>query len=576
MTLASDRAIGNVEVTSGTLRVTGLAGAQALRATGGTLDLNNSGYTFTSAQLAGGAITSGTVTTSGLFDLQSGSASAVLAGSGTVSKTTAGTVTLSGSNAYSGGTQINAGVLALGNGSALGSTSGALAVNGGTLDLRGFGLAVGALSGSAGGLITSGSAGAVTFTASSASNSTFGGVIENGLGTVGLTKSGAGILTLSGSNTYSGATTISAGVLSLGNANALAGGGNVTFGGGTLQFSSSNQVDYSGRIKSSGSAAAIDTNGQSVSFASVIDNTNTGGLTKLGSGTLTLSAANTYAGTTRIGAGLLAISNASALQNSTLDMNGSDSGTVSFGQNSTLGGLTGSRNLDAGGQTLSIGNNNASTTFSGVLSNGGLTKLGSGTLTLAGSNTYSGDTNVNFGTLTVNGSLGASLVSVASAATLMGSGTIGGPVSILDGGIIAPGNSPGTLTVNDVFTLAGASILNFEFNAQDNTVGGGINDWITGVTNLTLDGVLNISGSGDWTTVANDTSWRLFNYTGTLTNNILTIGNQPTLGTGQSFKISTDTLGQVNLVIVPEPTGLLLAAAGMAGAAWLVRRRRAA
>jgi len=110
-TLVSTRAIGNVEVTSGTLRITGLAGAQEARAVGGTLDLNNSGYTFGSVLLADGAITSGTLTSAGLFDLQSGTASAVLAGAGGLTKSTAGTVTLSGANTYAGDTNVNAGGL---------------------------------------------------------------------------------------------------------------------------------------------------------------------------------------------------------------------------------------------------------------------------------------------------------------------------------------------------------------------------------------------------------------------------------------------------------------------------------
>jgi fibronectin-binding autotransporter adhesin len=175
----------------------------------------------------------------------------------------------------------------------------------------------------------------------------------------------------------------------------------------------------------------------------------------------------------------------------------------------------------------------------------------------------------------VNGSLANTAVSVASAAVLGGSGTIGGPVSILGGGIVAPGTSPGTLTVNNSFTLADTSILDFELNPTDFTVGGGINDLITGVTNLTLDGVLNISGAGDWTTIADNTSWRLFDYSGSLTNNALSIGTAPTLAAGQSFQIDTATTGQVNLVIVPEPSTALVAVVGAAVAALRWRRRLA-
>jgi autotransporter-associated beta strand protein len=117
----------------------------------------------------------------------------------------------SATSSYSGGTTIIAGTLAQGAANALGT--GPLAVNGGTLDLKGFGLTVGTLSGSAGGVIRSGTAGAVTFTAGSASNSSFAGLIENGNGTVAFTKAGSGSLTLTAANTYTGLTTVSDGSL---------------------------------------------------------------------------------------------------------------------------------------------------------------------------------------------------------------------------------------------------------------------------------------------------------------------------------------------------------------------------
>ena len=125
----------------------------------------------------------------------------------------------------------------------------------------------------------------------------------------------------------------------------------------------------------------------------------TGKLTKTGSGTLTLSAANTYSGTTRSNAGTLILANANALQNSTLNMDAGDSGTVTFNQNSTLGGLTGSRALNMGGYTLSVGNNGSSNNYSGDLSNGALIKTGGGTLTLSGTNSYTGNTTLSGGTL---------------------------------------------------------------------------------------------------------------------------------------------------------------------------------
>jgi fibronectin-binding autotransporter adhesin len=175
----------------------------------------------------------------------------------------------------------------------------------------------------------------------------------------------------------------------------------------------------------------------------------------------------------------------------------------------------------------------------------------------------------------VNGDQSAAIgaFTVTAGAMLAGSGTIGGAVTILDGGIVAPGTSPGTLTVTDAFTLADTSILSFELDAQNTTIGGGINDLITGVTNLTLDGILNITGAGDWTTIADNTAWRLFTYSGTLLDNGLVLGSTPTLAAGQSFQIDTTTVGEVNLVVVPEPSGLVLVAFGVGIVAWSRRRR---
>ena len=134
------------------------------------------------------------------------------------------------------------------------------------------------------------------------------------------------------------------------------------------------------------------------------------GLAKLGSGTLTLSAANTYNGVTTVSAGTLDLSNQNALQNSTLATSGT--GGVAFdssvaGHAFTLGGLSGSGNMTLqdnaatpNAVALTVGGNNASTTYSGVLSGAGsLIKSGNGVMTVANSNTYSGATTILGGTL---------------------------------------------------------------------------------------------------------------------------------------------------------------------------------
>jgi len=154
-------------------------------------------------------------------------------------------------------------------------------------------------------------------------------------------------------------------------------------------------------------------------------------LTKSGPNTLTLGSANAgFTGTINVNAGTLTLNSASSLTNATLDMNAADSGAVSFGTaSSSLGALTGSRNLALPGGTTFIGNNGASTTYSGALTGGALTKIGSGTLTLSGANTYSGVTAVNgSGTLKIDAGAGGSLYGTSpySALTLGGTGVGGG------------------------------------------------------------------------------------------------------------------------------------------------------
>ncbi|MGC3967474.1 MAG: autotransporter-associated beta strand repeat-containing protein [Pirellulales bacterium] len=120
-----------------------------------------------------------------------------------------------------------------------------------------------------------------------------------------LEKIGAGVVTLSGSNTYRGGTTFTAGTLRLESAGAVGSTGDLMFRGGTLQYSASNTVDYGARIVNSTSAVRIDTGGQNVTFAAPLASTNTGGLTKLGSGSLTLNAAHSYTGPTTVSGGTL-------------------------------------------------------------------------------------------------------------------------------------------------------------------------------------------------------------------------------------------------------------------------------
>jgi autotransporter-associated beta strand protein len=168
----------------------------------------------------------------------------------------------------------------------------------------------------------------------------------------------------------------------------------------------------------------------------------------------------------------------------------------------TGAGVVGTTYNSPANKTLTVGNNNGSATFSGVISNAitiagystggtiGLTKTGTGTQTLSGINTYTGPTTVSNGTLAVNGSLAAgSVVTVTANGALAGSGIISGPVTV--NGTLAPGTNGGvaTLTINNNLTLAGNLFFKVDKSqpVQSNdiaTVTGALNN--TGIGTLTM------------------------------------------------------------------------------------------
>jgi outer membrane autotransporter protein len=156
----------------------------------------------------------------------------------------------------------------------------------------------------------------------------------------------------------------------------------------------------------------------------------------------------------------------------------------------TLGSLEGSGTFYLGSKNLTVGGNGLSTSFGGSLVDNGffgaiapggsLTKVGPGTLTLTGVNTYTGLTTVNGGALNVNGSL-VSFVTVNNGGTIMGNGTIGG-LAVLGGGVAAPGNSIGTLNVAGPVSFSAGSVYQVEANAA------GQSDKIVAAGKATLSG----------------------------------------------------------------------------------------
>ncbi len=246
-----------------------------------------------------------------------------LIGSGTVTKTGAYSVDLSGNNGAFAGTYINAASNTYFSGPNAGSALAAWMLFGGNLvsAVTGSqGISLGALQGTSGQLASDTGGSGVTFTIGDLGTSTtFSGTIVDaygGSGTTAVVKTGSGMLTLGGLNTYSGGTTINGGTLAFAYGG-LASNGSITFAnpgsGATLMYAPGNTQDISARLKNSTAQIIIDTNGQDVIFESAIDNTNSAGMLIENSArnyytgnnsapTVGLSLANNFTGGLTIGA----------------------------------------------------------------------------------------------------------------------------------------------------------------------------------------------------------------------------------------------------------------------------------
>ena len=111
--------------------------------------------------------------------------------------------------------------------------------------------------------------------------------------------------------------------------------------------------------------------------------------------------------------------------------------------NQAIGSLAGAGNVGLGSAVLTTGSDGTSTTYSGAIGgSGGVTKVGTGTWTLSGTNAYTGPTNVNGGTLSVNGSIAtSSVLNVNSGGTVGGAGTLP-TTNINAGGTLSPATRP--------------------------------------------------------------------------------------------------------------------------------------
>ncbi len=174
---------------------------------------------------------------------------------------------------------------------------------------------------------------------------------------------------------------------------------------------------------------------------------------------------------------------------------------------------------------------------------GGLTKLGAGALTLSANNTYTGATLVSAGTLLVTGSLGGTNVTVESGATLGGDGAIGGNLNFTGGSFLDISD------LNTALTVGGTIIFSGSFN---------------------IESLVRNGAAIDWDTIANGTYTLI---SGVVNNDANLLGNLGEanaydLGGGRSAYFEVNSL---DLVVIPEPSAALLG--GLAGL-FLLRRRR--
>lgn len=351
-----------------------------------------------------------------------------------------------------------------------------------------------------------------TLTFGNATSQTFAGTIN---GTGGIVKQGSGTQILTGTNIYTGGTTINAGKLALGAGGALAAAGSVNLGASGAGF------DISGAGSNQTIGALSGVAGTSVTLGpntlSFGDATNqifagtisgTGGIVKQGIGTQILTGANDFSGGTNFAAGGIVVGNDSAFGRGGITVNGN-----AQLDNSASVSLANSINV-TGGATLSVNGSNG-LTLGGVISGGGgLTKNGAATLMLGGSNTYTGGTTINSSTLMITS--GGALASTG-AMNLAGAG------AALDISAAVSSQSIGELT--------GAAGTSIAMGANSLTLGG--------AANATFGGT--IGGMGGIT----KTGWGRQTLTGTNTYTGGTTINAGTLALGAGGALATG--GFVNL-----------------------------
>lgn len=384
----------------------------------------------------------------------------------------------------------------------------------------------------------------------------------------GLRKTGAGTLLLTGFSNFTGETNIDAGTLAIGAGGSLYDGGTLAGNlkvnnGGTLRFdrtdtfgNAANENAFTLTVNAGGNVLS---NGQFNSIHNVV----------LNGGTLTANGGLFIEGPGSIGAyGLNGTVTANGAVTSTIANGGGNDNFIRIGREGTSEATVFDVTNAAGVLEVNVElRNNFGATS-------GLTKTGAGTMILDATASHTGATTVSAGTLVINGNISTSTTTVQSGATLGGSGTVGSLI-VLEGGTVAPGNSPGILNTGD-YDQAGT--LSLELDGT--TAGTGGHDQINVTGNVTLSGLL--TATVGYTPVNGDLLFILANDGEDAINGTFSgIAHLSTItldGTDWQISYQADSTGEtftggndIALMAVPEPGAALIGGLGML---LLLRRRR--
>ncbi len=544
---------------AGTLTLTGTnTYTGVLTLSGGTLNAvtagingsnTTSGIVFSGGtlQAATGGITTGkavTMTGTGTFDTNGNDSilSGLITYTSNLTKTGTGTLTISGaSNTGAGGLTISNGTVMSGNTAVnligTGSVFFANNANVPTLDLNGNNLTIAPLSGAGtNGVVTNNNTGTSTLTIGAAGSQIFAGTIKDGAtGKMALTvNSAAATQFLTGVNTYTGLTTLTAGILNI-NSNVALGSTSgtiapLTLTGGTLQYAvGATNTDISGRTVTLGAGGGIiDTNGNNVTFANPLT-LGTGTITKTGAGTLFLGGTNSYTGLTIVRNGTLNLQSGVSLTATVgLDVGGAaapgavmavNGGAVTVGASGIGIGeaqtsnpnSTGTLYLSAGSITAANTNTIGWNTTGGTAASGTFYQTG-GSYTQSGGDFYVGVKGAGSGVPVGVYNISGGTFTGASAKTLFvaaGGGSTGGAVGTLniDGtaAVTVPTNgafntstTPGTATINlgggTLTTPAWSSVASTTLNMFN---GGKLQANVASATWLGSTGAVNLyAGAG--------------------------------------------------------------------------------